>query len=92
MYLKVAEVVLLNDFQQLISNNYLLSLVCVVVDLCTYHICWVNEGIQTQYFGESHSVCVCVVCVCVCVYVCMCLGSLPVKEGGRERVHCTLSQ
>ena len=22
----------------------------------------------------------------------MCLGSLPVKEGGRELVHCTLSQ
>ena len=31
------------------------------------------------------------VCVCVCVCVC-CLGSLPVKEGGRELVHCTLSQ
>ena len=27
------------------------------------------------------------VCVCVCVF-----ESLPVKEGGRERVHCTLSQ
>ena len=40
--------------------------VCVVVELCTYHICWVNEGIQIQYFGESHSVCV---CVCVCAYV-----------------------
>ena len=34
-------------------------------------------------------------CVCVCVHVCGCVGvfeSLPVKEGGRERVHCTLSQ
>ena len=30
--------------------------------------------------------------VCVCVYVCVCLESLPVKEGGRERVHCTMSQ
>ena len=28
------------------------------------------------------------VCVCVCVFVCK---SLPVKEGGRERVHCTMS-
>ena len=40
-------------------------------------------------------VCVCVcacVHVCVCVCVCVCLGSLPVKEGGRELVHCTLSQ
>ena len=27
-----------------------------------------------------------------CVRVCVCLGSLPVKEGGRELVHCTLSQ
>ena len=24
--------------------------------------------------------------------VCVCLESLPNKEGGRERVHCTLSQ
>ena len=31
-------------------------------------------------------------CVCVCVCVCVCLESLPNKEGGRERVHCTLSQ
>ena len=31
-------------------------------------------------------------CVCVCVCVCVCLESLPSKEGGRERVHCTLSQ
>ena len=38
--------------------------------------------------------CVCVVCVCVCVCVgvCVCLESLPVKEGDRECVHCTLSQ
>ena len=28
----------------------------------------------------------------VCVCVCVCLESLPVKEGGRERVHCTTSQ
>ena len=27
-----------------------------------------------------------------CVCVCVCLESLPNKEGGRERVHCTLSQ
>ena len=30
--------------------------------------------------------------VCVCVCVCVCLESLPNKEGGRERVHCTMSQ
>ena len=30
-----------------------------------------------------------VVCVCVCVCV---FRSLPVKEIGRERVHCTMSQ
>ena len=30
--------------------------------------------------------------VCVCVCVCVCLESLLNKEGGRERVHCTLSQ
>ena len=30
--------------------------------------------------------------VCVCVCVCVCLESLPNKEGGRERIHCTLSQ
>ena len=24
--------------------------------------------------------------------VCVCLESLPNKEGGRERVHCTMSQ
>ena len=41
--------------------------------------------------------------MCVCVgggfvqspegkLVCVCLESLPNKEGGRERVHCTLSQ
>ena len=29
---------------------------------------------------------------CSCVYVCVCLESLPGKEGGRERVHCTWSQ
>ena len=28
----------------------------------------------------------------VCVCVCVCLESLPNKEGGRECVHCTLSQ
>ena len=27
-----------------------------------------------------------------CVCVCVCLESLPNKEGGRERVHCTMSQ
>ena len=30
-------------------------------------------------------------CVCVCVCVCA-FKSLPVKEIGRERVHCTMSQ
>ena len=40
-----------------------------------------------------------VVCVCVrvCVRVCVCVfeslpQQLPVEKGGRERVHCTLSQ
>ena len=43
---------------------------------------------------ERLCVCVCV-CLCVCVFVCVCVcgfESLPVKEGGREHVHCTLSQ
>ena len=46
--------------------------------------------------GETIHSCV---CVCVCVHVCMCVcvcvfvfKSLPVKEIGRERVHCTMSQ
>ena len=40
--------------------------------------------------GPHVKVCVCVhVRVCVCVFV---FESLPVKEDGRERVHCTLSQ
>ena len=26
------------------------------------------------------------------VCVCVCLESLPNKEGGRERIHCTMSQ
>ena len=37
--------------------------------------------------------CLCV-CVCVCVCMCMCVyvfESVPVKEGGRECVHCTLN-
>ena len=32
------------------------------------------------------------VLVCVCVCVCVCLESLPNKDGGRECVHCTMSQ
>ena len=38
-------------------------------------------------------VCVCAcVCACTCMCVCMCVfENLPVKEGGREHVHCTLS-
>ena len=31
------------------------------------------------------------VCVCVCVCVCV-FENPPVKDGGRELVHCTLSQ
>ena len=48
---------------------------------------------------KVHPVCVCAcvcvrvcVCACACVCVCVCLESLPNKEGGRERVHCTMSQ
>ena len=55
-------------------------------------------GIQTVCV---HAACVCVYLVCtyvrvyVCLHVlmhvlaCVCLESLPVKEGGSERVHCT---
>ena len=39
-----------------------------------------------QWNGESNPVNQ-LVCVCVCVF-----KSLPVKEIGRERVHCTMSQ
>ena len=50
-----------------------------------------------HYMGACVCVCVCVrVCVCacvrVCVCVCVCVGKSSVKEGGRERVHCILSQ
>ena len=31
-------------------------------------------------------------CKCTCVCVCVFLESLPNKEDGRERVHCTVSQ
>ena len=63
---------------------------------------------ERQSSGENGVFCVCVyVCVCVhaCVRVCMCMRTcmracvcvhvfenLPVKEGGRELVRCTLSQ
>ena len=34
-----------------------------------------------------------IMCVYLCAYVCVCVfESLPVKEGDRECVHCTLSQ
>ena len=32
------------------------------------------------------------VCVHLCVCMCVCLESLPNKEGGMKRVHCTMSQ
>ena len=44
-------------------------------------------------YRSSKCICVCVcVCVCMRMCVCACLESLPNKEGGRERVHCTMSQ
>ena len=56
-------------------------------------------GLDSDRVSVCVRVCMCVcmcacvcVCVCVCVNVCVCLESLPNKEGGRERVHCTMSQ
>ena len=37
-------------------------------------------------------VCVCVVCACACVLFESLSQQLPIEEGGRELVHCTLSQ
>ena len=64
-----------------------------------------KEGRKSRYCGYCMCVCcvhacMCVWCVCACMHVCVCVCSvfeslpqqLPVEKGGREHVHCILSQ
>ena len=47
-----------------------------------------SEGTLDKEEEVTHMRCV---CVCVCVFESL-LQQLPVEKGGRECVHCTLSQ
>ena len=71
------------------------------------HISLIFEYYVLRGNRRHHKLCVCVLCmracVCVCVCVCLCVcvcvcvfeslpQQLPVEKGGRELVHCILSQ
>ena len=60
------------------------------IDHCTKRKVTVMVIVSLYSTSLSVHVCVCV-CVCVCVFESL-PQQLPVEKGGRERVHCTLSQ
>ena len=76
--------------------RWILKHVVLCVCVCCICVCVCGCVCVCVYMCVCVCVCACMRCVlhaCACVCVCcVCLESLPVKEGGRERVHFTLSQ